>query len=304
MSWLNSLLRGLFDALLYPFRSLPALVGLSLLALVTAIAMLWVYKKVSNQKGLEAVKRQIAASLFEIRLFNDDFRHILRAQVDILRHNLTYLRLSMVPMIFILPPLVLTVAQLQFHYGYSPVEPGRNTILKVELEKGWETTGSVPTTDSGKPVVELDLPPGLVAETPAVWVPTERTLSWRLRASEDATGDDARGDDARGDGDGDIGVVVGEQRVEKSFHTRRAWVRRSPVRPDRSFLEQLVYPAEPPLPKASPVERIDLDLPPATVNVLGWQVHEMAGVPAWMIVFFLLSVIFAFALRKPFGVQI
>jgi uncharacterized membrane protein (DUF106 family) len=295
MSWINSLLRGLFDGLLYPFRSLPALVGLSLLALVTAIAMLWVYKKVSNQKGLEAVKRQIAASLFEIRLFNDDFRHILRAQVDILRHNLTYLRLSMVPMIFILPPLVLVVAQLQFHYGYSPVEPGRNTILEVELAKGWEATGSVPTTDSGKPVVELDLPPGLVAETPAVWVPTERTLSWRLRARDGGAGDPA---------DGDIGVVVGDQRVEKSFHTRRAWVRRSPVRPDRSFLEQLVYPAEPPLPKASPVERIDLDLPPATVNVFGWRVHEMAGVPAWMIVFFLLSVIFAFALRKPFGVQI
>jgi len=295
MSLINSSLRALFDALLYPFRSLPALVGLSLLALVTAIAMLWVYKKVSNQKGLEAVKRQMAASLFEIRLFNDDFRHILRAQADILHSNLTYLRLSMVPMIFILPPLVLVVAQLQFQYGYAPLKAGEATLLEVELEEGWEASGEVPTTAAGKPVVELDLPPGLVAETPPVWVPGERTLSWRLRAPENGTGDAENGH---------IGVVLGEQRLEKSFQTRAAWVRRSPVRPDGSVLDQLIYPAEPPLPKASPVERIHLALPSAEVDVFGWTVREMVGVPAWMIVYFLLAVIFAFALRKPFGVQI
>ena len=300
MSLINSLLRPLFDALLYPFRSLPALVGLSLLALVTAIAMLWVYKKVSNQKGLEAVKRKMAASLFEIRLFNDDFRHIARAQADILRFNLTYLRLSMVPMVFILPPLVLVVAQLQFHYGYAPLEAGEATLLEVELEEGWEAGGEVPTTDAGKPVVELDLPPGLVAETPPVWVPGERTLSWRLRARDNGTGDAERG----GPGGGDIGVVLGAQRVEKSFLTTDAWVRRSPVRPDGSFLDQLIYPAEPPLPSASAVGRIDLPLPSAVVDVFGWEVREMAGVPAWMIVYFVLAVIFAFALRKPFGVQI
>lgn len=293
MSLINSLLRALFDALLYPFRSLPALVGLSVLALVTAIVMLWVYKKVSNQEGLEAVKRQMAASLFEIRLFNDDFRHILRAQADILRSNLTYLRLSMVPMIFILPPLVLVVAQLQFHYGYSPLEAGEATLLEVELEAGWDAPGEVPTTDSGKPVVELDLPPGLVAETPPVWVPGARTLSWRLRAQEDGSGSSRN-----------IGLTLGETRLEKSFQNREEWVRRSPVRPDRSFLDQLIYPAEPPLPEAGPVERIDLALPSAVVDVFGWEVREMAGVPAWMIVYFLLAVIFAFALRKPFGVQI
>ena len=57
--------------------------------------------------------------LFEIRLFNDDLRAMLRAQVEILRHNVTYLRLSLVPMLWMLVPLVLVIAQLQFHYGYA-----------------------------------------------------------------------------------------------------------------------------------------------------------------------------------------
>jgi hypothetical protein len=121
-------------------------------------------------------------------------------------------------------------------------------------------------------------------------VPAERTLAWRLRVDQP--------------GDGELTVVVGGERLAKSFRNGPGAGRRSPVRPDRSLWEQLVYPAEPPLPAASPVAEIRLTLPPGTVSVFGWQVGEWAGVPAWMIVYFLLSIVFAFALRKPFGVQI
>ena len=119
MSFINALLRPLFDTLLYPFRDLPPIVGITVVSLVTAIGLLIVFKHTSNQKALEDVKRHIHAGLFEIRLFNDDFRAIMRAQGDILRHNLRYMRYSMVPMVWTLPPLVLIIAQLQFHYGYE-----------------------------------------------------------------------------------------------------------------------------------------------------------------------------------------
>lgn len=291
MSVVNTVLRGLFDALLYPFRGFPALVGLAVLSLVTAVGMLLVFKAVSNQEGLEAVKRKIHASLFEIRLFNDDFRAIMRAQADILRHNLTYLRYNIVPMLFILPPLVLVVAQLQFHYGYAGLDAGQETLLEVELEEGWEGAGTVPVSDSGKPRVELEVPGAVTVETPPVWVPSARTLTWRLRLDEP--------------GDHEIGIVLGEETVSKSFRTGDGAVtRRSPVRPDRTFVDQLIYPAEPALPAASPVHQVRIELPPGTVDVLGWEVRELAGIPAWMLVYFVLAVVFAFALRKPMGVQI
>ena len=97
MSAVNALLRTVFDVLMSPFRSLPPIVGLLVVSLVAAVCMLLVFKKTSNQKKLEAVKRQIHACLFEIRLFNDDLPAILRSQMEILRHNLNYLRLSAVP---------------------------------------------------------------------------------------------------------------------------------------------------------------------------------------------------------------
>jgi uncharacterized membrane protein (DUF106 family) len=99
MSYLNALLVPVFDAALIPFRSMPPLVGLAIVSLVTAVGMLVVFRRTSNQARLAEVKRSIHASLFEMRLFNDDLRAILRAQAEILRHNATYLRLSMVPML-------------------------------------------------------------------------------------------------------------------------------------------------------------------------------------------------------------
>ena len=71
--------------------------GLAVVSLATAILMLLSFKRTSNQTRLAAVKRQIHAAIFEIRLFNDDLRAIFRAQREILRHNLTYLRLSLRP---------------------------------------------------------------------------------------------------------------------------------------------------------------------------------------------------------------
>lgn len=288
MSLLNAALRRLFDLLLYPFQSLPAAVGLTVVSLLAAIGMLWAFKKTSNQAGIEAAKRRIYAGIFEIRLFNDSLRQILRAQGGILRANLTYLRHQLKPMLFILPPLVFVVAQLQFQYAYARPAAGDHTVLAATLEPGWEKAEGVATSASGKPQAELMLPAGLVAETPPLWIPSERTLAWRLRVEQP--------------GDQTIGLRIGGRLYEKSFEGSRPLERRSPVRPGSSWLDQFVYPAEKPLPGDGVLDRVAIDFRPAEVALPGWTVREMIGVPAWMTVFFILSIVFAFALRKRFGV--
>jgi len=288
MSLLNAALRRLFDLLLYPFQSLPAAVGLTVVSLLAAVGMLWAFKKTSNQAGIDAAKRRIYAGVFEIRLFNDSFRQILRAQGGILRANLTYLRHQLKPMLFILPPLVFVVAQLQFQYAYARPAAGDLTLLTATLAPDWEKADGVAASASGKPQAELELPAGLVAETPALWIPSERTLTWRLRVEQP--------------GDQTIGLRLGGRVYEKAFEGSQQLERRSPVRPGRSWLDQFVYPAEPPLPAGGALERVEVTLAPAEVELPGWTVREMIGIPAWMTVFFILSIVFAFALRKRFGV--
>lgn len=288
MSLLNAALRRLFDLLLYPFQSLPAAVGIAVVSLLAALGMLWVFKRTSNQAGIEAAKRRMYAGIFEIRLFNDSFRQIWKAQAAILRANVTYLRHQLVPMVFILPPLVLAIAQLQFHYAYAPPAAGDHTVLSVVLVPDWQAGGRVPTSASGKPQAVLDLPAGVVAETPALWMPAERTLEWRLRVDRP--------------GDGAIGIRVGDRRYDKELRSSGPLARRSPVRPGRSWLDQFVYPAEAPLPADGALDSVAVNLAPATVALPGFRVREMVGVPAWMTVFFVLSIVFAYALRKRFGV--
>jgi hypothetical protein len=281
VTYLNSLLRGIVDILLSPFRSLHWLVGLALVSLVTGIVMLLIFKATSNQTGIAAVKRRIHAGLFEIRLFNDDLLAILRAQTEILRHNLTYLRLSLVPMLWMIVPLVLVIAQLQFHYGYQGLDPGQSALVKVQLREGWEKTPGVEVEDAtDKPPISLIVPPGLQVETPAVWVPSSREAAWRIMADEW--------------GDYDVQVKLGEQTVSKSARVSRQVGRRSPFRLAPGFLNQLLYPAEDPLPQNSAVTSIELTYPEKL----------LFGVPLWMVVFFVLSIIFAFALRNRFGVNI
>lgn len=280
MSVINGLLRPVFDLLLTPFRSLPPIVGLIVVSLVGAVGMLLVFKATSNQDKLEAVKRQIHACLFEIRLFSDDVRAILRAQVEILVHNAKYLSLSLVPMLWMIVPLTLVVAQLQFHYGYEGLAPGQDFLVKVQLA---ESDAGSAGPGATRPAASLEAPRGLKIETPAVWIPSERELAWRLRAEEQ--------------GDYDLTFKLGGQEYKKSVQVSSIVRRRSPVRYASGFWNNLLYPAEDPLPKDGPIAAISVGYRDASVPLLWWPMP-------WIVVFFILSIAFAFALKGRMGVTL
>ncbi|MGH9460840.1 MAG: hypothetical protein ACRD1X_06455 [Vicinamibacteria bacterium] len=279
MSSVNAVLRLVFELALSPFRGLPPIVGLVIVSLLTAVAMLLIFKRTSNQEGIASVKRRIHAGLFEIRLFNDDLGAILRAQMDILRHNLTYLRLSAVPMLWTLPPLVLIIAQLQFHYGYQGLEVGKPTLVKVELQTAEDDAS---WQDAPRPSLSLQAPAGIEVETPGVWIPSIPEMDWRIRPESP--------------GEYTVDVVLDGQPYSKSVTVSDDVVLRSPSRLARGFWNQLLYPAEEALPSESPIRSVTVRYPDASVSVFGWPLH-------WMIVYFVLAIVFAFALRNVFKVQ-
>jgi uncharacterized membrane protein (DUF106 family) len=269
---LDAGLDALFDVLLRPLAALPPLASLAIVSVLTAIVMLLVVRRTSNQEALDQVKRRIHASLFEIRLFNDDLRAIFRAQGDMLRENLTYLRLSLAPMLWMIVPFVLVIAQLQFHYGYDGLDVGRPVLLTAHLR----------TTNGGE-AARLDAPPGVRVDAGAVWFPSAQDVMWRITPIAP--------------GDHELRLQIGGQTVTKTIHASSRIARRSPSRLEAGFVNLLLYPAEPPLPTDGPVTAIALPYPERDIVVLGWRLN-------WMVVFFVLSIVFAFALRKPFGVTL
>ena len=132
---MNALLASAFDLLLFPFRQLPPIVGLSVVSLLTAAGMLLVFRAKSDQQRIEQVKRAMVAALFEIRLFNDDLPALFRAQGEMLKQNAAYLRLSLVPMLWMIVPIGLIAAQLEFQYGYAGLTPGQPALVKARVRQ-------------------------------------------------------------------------------------------------------------------------------------------------------------------------
>ncbi len=280
MKLINDLLRPVFDLLQAPLAGLPAFVGVLVWSIPVGVFALWVFGKTSNQERIAEVKRHIHAGLFEIRLFNDDIRAIMRAQGEILRHVVHYQALALKPMIFILPPLVLVMVQLHQFYGFRGLQPGEEVLLTVQLDpKAIET--------SQRPDFEINLPPGLNEAMAPVWVPSLGQISWLLGVKDW--------------GDWEIRLDIDGATYGKTVRATEELVRLSPEKPPRTFVDQLKWPSEPPFEKGEAIRSITLGYPEGSVSVLGWD-FEWAF--AWMVVFFVLTMVIALVLRKPMGIEL
>jgi hypothetical protein len=286
MAALNRLLAGVTDVALAPLALLPPLAGLALVSLATAVALLLVVRKTSNQAQLAAVKRALHAGFFELRLFSDDVPAILRTELEMLRHSLTYLRLSFVPVLWLIVPLTILIIHLDFYFAYTGLVPGTRALLTTTLDHGGQADAPFDRGSNGVPPVDsvtLEVPSSMRVDTPAVWFPGARQMVWRITPS-------ARGNNM-------VRVRLGNEVFEKTLQVSDGVVRRSPVRLKGSVLDQLLNPSEAPLPAGSQVESIAVTYPRREIHVLGWEVN-------WLVLYFALSFVFMLVLRRPFGVVI
>jgi hypothetical protein len=179
----------------------------------------------------------------------------------------------MVPVLWMIVPLVLVIIQLQFFYGYDALKPGSTAIVKVNLRD---------FSAIEEPGLSLEGSLGVRVESPMLWIPAEREANWRIAAVQP--------------GEHQMHVRVRDEVFGKSLRVSGPVARRSPVRPS-GFFGQLLQPVEAPLPADGPIKSIAVTYPERLVNILGWSVH-------WIFVFFLLTMIAAFALQRPFKVSL
>jgi len=272
---LNQALARLFDLALAPLDRLSPLAGLAALSLVTAVAVVLAFKWTADQPALVAAKRAMQAAIFEIRLFNDDPLAMLRAQGDVLRHALRYLRLSLAPTLWLIAPLLALLLHMEFFFAYTGLIPGQAALVKVRL-----------AADAGRKAttmldVSLEAPEAISVETPGVSLPSEREIVWRIRP--------------RATGSYDLLVHIGGTVLSKTLVVSDAVARRSPVRPDGALLNQLLDPSEPPLPSGMGLAAITVAYPTRDVSIGGWNI-------GWSGAYLALTLAFALVLKRPVGV--
>ena len=264
MVLINRLLNRLFEAGLQPFTSLPILGSLAVVSLLTAIAMLLVARVAANQKGLKEARRQIYADLFEIRLFKDEGRAMLRSQASMFRHTARYLALALTPALWTLAPLALAVAQLQSYFGYTGVEIGQPVLVSATFK----------ARDAQD--VRLDAPEGTHLDTPAILFPRLRQVIWRVVV--DSAGDHV------------LRLHTGGTTYEKTLHASNRLARRSPLRPSARLIDEVLYPSEVPLADSAPLSSIEVAYPERRIDVFG--LHA-----SWIHAYAVLSLAFWFLLK-------
>jgi hypothetical protein len=172
------------------------------------------------------------------------------------------------------------MVHLHMFYGFRGLQPGDSTLLTVELNP------DVVATDR-RPEVTLETPEGLRVEMPAVWVPSLHQFSWRLGVEEW--------------GDYELQIGVGGESFSKGIKATDHIDRLAPERPPKSFIGQLEWPSEQPLARNGAVRKITVSYPDGVIDVLGWHTEWRY---AWMVVFFVLTMVVALVLRKPMGVEL
>jgi hypothetical protein len=261
------------DALLAPLLVLPPLVQLLLLSLVTAAPIVLVIARTTDQHRVRQTKRLIQAALFEIRLFNDDPRTVFRSIGDALRHNLTYVRLSLVPLALLAAPLMLAVTHLNAFYGYGGLHVGTPALLEIELRANDVDTGAI----------SLQVPDIITTESGPVQLLGERRLLWRIRPVSA--------------GDSVLTIRIGDEKIPKTVRVSARPGRRSPARMTSGIVAQYLHPSEAPLEPGSSVSSVRVTYPVTDVDVAGFAVH-------WTLVYAALTFASAVILARIIGVTL
>ena len=270
----NSLFGKLFEFLFLPFRNLSPWYGMIFISLLTALFMLFIFRYTSNQTGIKRVKDKIKAHLLELRLYKENMGTTLRAQGKIFRCNIKYIGYSAKPMLVMIIPLVLILAQLNLWFGYDSLAQGERTIVKVKLEDNLNPMDTEAILDSAA---------AIAVETPPLRIEEEKEICWRIRA--------------KGEGKHALPFTMNGEPFSKTIVISPSPLAKiSPLKASR-ILDGFLYPGESPLPKNLPVKAVEVIYPAKRLNLFGLKLH-------WLVAYFALSIIFAFALKRPFKVEV
>jgi hypothetical protein len=276
VAWLNMAANRLGSFLLAPIAVLPGWVSATLIAIVTGVLMLVIFKYTSNQRAIKRVRDDISANMLALKLYKESMLVALRAQWRLLRGAVGLLVLALVPMAVMVLPITLLLGQLSLWYQARPLAVDENAVMTLRLNGG---------TDASWPDVQLQPTEAFEVVTGPVRVQSQREICWELRA--------------RAAGSHRAVFLVDGQAVDKELVVGDGYMRVSSQRPGWSCLDALENPGEKPFGPESPVRSIEIDYPPRlTWNLLGFRIYP------WMLYWFGMSMVAGFCFAKLFNVNL
>jgi hypothetical protein len=255
-----------------PIDTLPGWLSATLIAAVTGVFMLLVFKYTSNQQAIGRVRNGIKANLLALSLFKDSVGVSLRCQARILGGAFRLLFLAIVPILVMTIPMCLLLAQLALWYQTRPLRVGEETVVTVHF------SGDVSET----PEIQMASTPAATVTAGPVRAPDEQMVCWRLLGETE--------------GIHDLTFTIGKQHTHKQLAVGDGFERVSLRRPTEQWSDALMHPAEMPFSVESQIQAIDIDYPTRG----GWT----CGSNWWIVYWFIASMVAAFCVRAWLNVNI
>jgi len=268
----NFVLNTLFNILLFPFQNLNPFWGIVIISLLTGIVMLSIFKNVSNQEKIHQVKNKIKAHLLELRLYNDDIELSLSAVSNLFIANFLYLLQVVKPLLFLFIPVSLILIQVGSRYGNRPLRIDEKTTISVTVYN------KIPLQK-----VHLFGSKGVKVETHPVRFPSQNKIYWRITGLNK--------------GLWNVTCRYDTLKVEKRVIVGKHTIPIAHSRVNKYSLIAFLNPAEKTLSKNQFLKKIKIKYPQKPIEFAGLHIH-------WLFLFFVLSLMFGFALKGFLGVEI
>ena len=132
-TWLAAPANALGRFLLAPVGLVPGWLSATIVAAITGVLLLAVFKYTSAQGAIQRVRDDIDANLLSLKLFKDSAPVSLRAQGRILQGACRLFVLAVVPMLIMAVPVTLLLGQLALWYQARPLRVGEDTVITLKL---------------------------------------------------------------------------------------------------------------------------------------------------------------------------
>lgn len=274
MGTFNLITTFIFDLFFRPFESLSPWCGLIALSIASGIVLIVIFKFTSKQAAIRAVKDRIRGGFLEIRLYQDDFGVMMKALGRIFISNIIYLRYSLVPLVFMMAPVLVLLVQANARYGVRPALPGEQVMVTLRLRDPNSTNLNG---------IRMELPKGVVTTVPAVRIPADGEIAWAVKAEKPGTYT--------------IGFRAGNDVIEHVFVCGTGAPGVTSRRAGAGAWDMFLNPGLRPIKKDSIIESMTIDYPHRLFSVAGINVH-------WLIIYFIVSIIFGFSIKGALGIEI
>lgn len=273
MTWVNVVTNAVGGFFLAPVASMPGWLSITAISAVLGVFLLIIFKYTSNQKAIGRIRDDIKANLLAIKLFKDSFSVTFRSQARVFFASFKLLFYSIVPMLVMIIPVCLILAQMGLWYQARPLQPGDEpVVVKIKLNDYLNTF----------PSVALESMPAAETVIGPVRIFSKKEVFWKIKPLEE--------------GNHHLNFHVGDRRYKKQLAIGEGFMRVSSKRPGSDVADVILYPLEKPFASDSPVHAITIDYPERNSRIYGtdW----------WIVYFFVASMVFAFLFKPLLNVRI